>query len=382
MNVLRIVSGSALPRGPAPCSLSAQPGGGGRAPRAPLARFSAPSALESGGVDSLAETPTEVGVPKARKRAPGALSPGLRLSDPEGPTGSRRCLSRFVPPSPFLRPRRFAPPDGAEAPPVRATNRAAIHSCSGFPQQRSWGSRALQGFSRFPRTPPLPASSSPLGLLRAGPASAVAFACTVAPDLQGFALSVSRSWRGASRSSLRGVEPKLVSAAPDRSPPLNRPWSLAFGFPRARTRTLMGFCLGGTRSARRWVGPVTCSELSMSSEGRAEAELPVRAGYAKAPPVRSDARAETRTSGQLAPHRGALPADDKDTMQRLGRGQGASEVVCLARVKIPLKRWFARELPFTSSPVHRRRELAAFAEPLKTTRLEVASKGMRRGCCC
>ena len=222
-NVLRIVSGSALPRGPAPCSLSARPGGGGRALRAPLARFCAPSALESGGVDSLAETPTEVGVPRARKRAPGALSPGLRLPGPEGPTGSRRCLSRFVPPSPFLRPRRFAPPDGAEAPSVRATNRAAIHSCSGFPQQRSWGSRALQGVSRFSRTPPLPASSSPPGLVRAGPASAVAFACTVAPDLQGFALSVSRSWRGASRSSLRGAEPRLVSAASDRSPPLNRP---------------------------------------------------------------------------------------------------------------------------------------------------------------
>ena len=288
-----------MPRGPAPCSLSARPGGGGRAPRAPLARFCAPSALESGGVDSLAETPTEVVVPKARKRALGALSPGLRLPGPEGPTGSRRCLSRFVPPSPFLRPRRFAPPDGAEAPSVRTTNRAAIHSCSGFPQQRSWGSRALQGVSRFSRTPPLPASSSPPGLVRAGPASAVAFACTVAPDLQGFALSVSRSWRGASRSSLRGAEPKLVSAASDRSPPLNRPWSPTSGFPRAGTRTLMGFCLGGTRSSRRWVGPVTCSELSMSTGGHAEAQLPERADCTEAPPVRDAGRLRRGAAGPL-----------------------------------------------------------------------------------
>lgn len=200
-----------------------------------LSRGLSPLQRVSGCVHSVLEVPAS-GAPTARLRR----------------TESGRGLTSAA----AFRPRRFHDLDGL----------LRNHSCPGFPAQHSWGWMRPPGCSRYPRTTLSPAPSSPPGLHRSGPASAVAFACTGAPGLQGFALSRHsvpdtdrgpRSfprWAAASELAARRAE-----APRDIDRHRQRLVSRALGLDPSWA-SLVGTLL----PSRRRVGPVTYSELSMS----------------------------------------------------------------------------------------------------------------------
>ena len=114
----------------------------------------------------------------------------------------RPYLSRYVPPSPFLRPRRFAPPS-TPAPVSRSNTRGVGLALQGLPDPR--------GPRRHRRRHPL-----------------VAFSAPVLPPQSLSLIPLRRASRG-------------LLCAPSRSSKPNRPSSPAFGFPSAGIRSLMGF---------------------------------------------------------------------------------------------------------------------------------------------
>jgi hypothetical protein len=132
------------------------------------------------------------------------------------PLQRMRMAASTLSPANRLESRRYLPLCSALAVSTASTVCSAIHPCSGFPVQRSWGSA---------HPPGIPASRGPLRYRRdlpllnlmTGSASAVASACAVPSVLQGFAPRVDRS-RSHSVSLLQGLVSLLGFSLWDLAP--------------------------------------------------------------------------------------------------------------------------------------------------------------------